>query len=497
MNGLTRTFLVLLRLVIGWHFLVEGIDKVQSVMTGPTESSRPWTSEPYLREAAGPLAPYFRQQFGDPDAEALARLTLRPSQEDLQQIRPGTLLAPELVRDWQAYFDRFAAFYHLDEDQRTAAQAKLEEAKGQAARWLLGDRGTQDVIHSFPSGIATVKETPAEHIKEFKSLLDRLREAESKELPAFERDVAKSRLRSLKADVTKARTELLHDLNKPMRDALQSVLTDEQKKSVMPEKVPAHWTSWTREDWIHWSVAWTVLLVAGVWMLSMLGRIAGNQSREASRAGWVAWVLTPLLVAGVAAGLPLLASRLMRPDLTGPWEFTPDKILLFGAAAFGCLLLLSFLVRVVCALTGVTIWGWGRWLLAWVLAAVAAVFFLTHVWFIEGHWADWSRQELLDWLVAYGITAVGVCLLIGFLTRSACLAGAGLLLMFYLTMPPFPGVPDSPRAEGHYLFVNKNLIECLALLALATVPTGRWLGLDGLFSVLNPVRWFVKQPQPR
>jgi uncharacterized membrane protein YphA (DoxX/SURF4 family) len=202
-----------------------------------------------------------------------------------------------------------------------------------------------------------------------------------------------------------------------------------------------------------------------------------------------------VLVAAVAAGLPLLAARLMRPDPAGPWEVTPEKVLLFGAATVGSLFLLSFLVRVVCALAGGAVWGWGRWLVAWLLAGVAAAFFLSHVWFIDVHWADWTQQEWLDWLVAYGLTAVGVCLLTGFLTRSACVAGAVLLVMFYVSMPPFPGVPDNPRAEGHYLFVNKNLIECLALLALATVPTGRWLGLDGLFSVLNPVRWFVKQPR--
>jgi uncharacterized membrane protein YphA (DoxX/SURF4 family) len=494
MNGLTRFFLVALRLVIGWHLLVEGIDKIQSVVTGPTETSRPWTSEPYLREATGPLAPYFREQFGDPDAEALARLTLQPGEGDGS---PGKLLSPELVKDWEAYFDRFAAFYNLDKTQRTAARAKLEEAKDQAARWLEGERGTQDVVKSFPSGIATVKETPAERIREYKALADRLRETESKEMPAFERDVEKARLRSLKSDVARLRTDLLFDLNRPMRDALQGVLTDEQKKSALSEKPAPHWASWTREDWWHWTAAWSVLMIAGVWMLSMLGRIAGTQSREATRAGWVAWVLTPIFVAGVAAGLPLLLSRMLQPGPIGPWEARPDKLLLFGAAVVGSLLLLSLLVRVVCALAGGTIWGWGRWLVAWLLAGIAAAFFITHVWFIGTHWADWTQQELLDWLVTFGLTATGVCLLAGFLTRSACLAGAGLLLMFYLTMPPLPGVPDNPRAEGHYLFVNKNLIECLALLALATVPTGRWLGLDGLFSVLNPVRWFVKQPKPR
>ena len=30
------------------------------------------------------------------------------------------------------------------------------------------------------------------------------------------------------------------------------------------------------------------------------------------------------------------------------------------------------------------------------------------------------------------------------------------------------------------MFINKNVIECLALLALASMPTGRWMGLDAL-----------------
>ena len=47
-------------------------------------------------------------------------------------------------------------------------------------------------------------------------------------------------------------------------------------------------------------------------------------------------------------------------------------------------------------------------------------------------------------------------------------------------MPPWPGLPASPMAEGHYLIVNKNLIEMLACLALVCIPTGLWIGLDAL-----------------
>src|SRR3954451_5046737 len=58
----TRFFLVALRLAIGWHILFEGLEKLNS----PT-----WSSEVYLRESVGPLAPAFRDLAGD---SALARL---------------------------------------------------------------------------------------------------------------------------------------------------------------------------------------------------------------------------------------------------------------------------------------------------------------------------------------------------------------------------------------------------------------------------------------
>ncbi|MGH7201043.1 MAG: hypothetical protein ACREJB_10595, partial [Planctomycetaceae bacterium] len=67
------------------------------------------------------------------------------------------------------------------------------------------------------------------------------------------------------------------------------------------------------------------------------------------------------------------------------------------------------------------------------------------------------------------------------LSRPAAVGGAVLLLSFYLVMPPWPGVPDAGGTE-HAFLINKNLIECVALLALAAMPTGTWFGLDGLFT---------------
>ena len=89
----------------------------------------------------------------------------------------------------------------------------------------------------------------------------------------------------------------------------------------------------------------------------------------------------------------------------------------------------------------------------------------------------------LDWInlsTMYGLIAMGLCLMLGLFTPLAALAGAVFLAQIYLSMPPWPGLPPNPMAEGHYLIVNKNLIEMLACLALACMPTGLWIGLDAL-----------------
>ena len=53
--------------------------------------------------------------------------------------------------------------------------------------------------------------------------------------------------------------------------------------------------------------------------------------------------------------------------------------------------------------------------------------------------------------------------------------------MLYLAIPPWPGLPPIPIAEGHYWIVNKNLVEMIACLLLAATASGYWFGLDRLF----------------
>jgi uncharacterized membrane protein YphA (DoxX/SURF4 family) len=113
---------------------------------------------------------------------------------------------------------------------------------------------------------------------------------------------------------------------------------------------------------------------------------------------------------------------------------------------------------------------------------------------VSSHWWEQGRLGWIDALTRYGLTAVGACLLLGLFTRSACVAGAAFLLLFYLAMPALPWLPESPRAEGHYVFINKNIIEMLSLLTLATTRSGCWAGLDGLLYCLAPWHWRAKNP---
>lgn len=93
-----------------------------------------------------------------------------------------------------------------------------------------------------------------------------------------------------------------------------------------------------------------------------------------------------------------------------------------------------------------------------------------------------SPTAWIDFSNMWGLTLVGACLILGLFTRFAALGGVGLLIMYYMCMPPFPGLPESPMSEGHYLIVNKNMIEAFALLAIATSGVGRWAGLDAFLS---------------
>ena len=101
---------------------------------------------------------------------------------------------------------------------------------------------------------------------------------------------------------------------------------------------------------------------------------------------------------------------------------------------------------------------------------------------------QWDRMKQIDFAVTVSLTAIGLCLMLGFCTPLAALGGACFMCFVVLTQPAFPTIyPPDPHVVGHSLLVNKDFIEMLALLVVATTRAGRWGGLDIFVS-----RWILR-----
>jgi thiosulfate dehydrogenase [quinone] large subunit len=85
---------------------------------------------------------------------------------------------------------------------------------------------------------------------------------------------------------------------------------------------------------------------------------------------------------------------------------------------------------------------------------------------------------VIDWLNKWGLTMIGLGLMVGLLTRLALFAGFFLLMMYYLSHPPLAAVTYILPQEGSYLWVNKTLIEMVTMVVLILFPTSHIFGLD-------------------
>jgi len=95
-----------------------------------------------------------------------------------------------------------------------------------------------------------------------------------------------------------------------------------------------------------------------------------------------------------------------------------------------------------------------------------------------------NNQDVLAWvnfLNMWGLTLIGLGLILGCLTRYAAIGGACMVLLYYFANPPFIGYFSSQATEGSYLLVNKNLVEIGALFVIAVTYSGRYIGLDRIF----------------
>ena len=92
-----------------------------------------------------------------------------------------------------------------------------------------------------------------------------------------------------------------------------------------------------------------------------------------------------------------------------------------------------------------------------------------------------GTMHAVDMIVPFGLLVVGLSLMLGLLTQLGCTGAMAFLVLFYLSQPPFTGMPQT-GTEGAYLIVNKNLIELIAVMTLMAFRTGLISGLDQIWT---------------
>jgi uncharacterized membrane protein YphA (DoxX/SURF4 family) len=395
-----RVFVLLaLRLAIGWHFLFEGLYKVQSHNTGPTETNRPFSSEMYFKVAPGPIGAYMRNQFSDPAKEIAEKLT------------PPEALSAD-------------AFAKLKDPQQAEKCPAAVAAKFDAL--------TEAAVKTYRT--AAENELKAATTAEEKAVKDATatEEKATKEAKTDE-DKAKA-----KATADAARTKAKADGAAARAAAQKKIDTADAGGKELVTYAKAAFARWV------YGADKRDCKVKGV---------TGDVPLSArDRVEYVEW----------AKGVAKAAEERRGPSLgTGTGtdnkrvsEFRMDAVTAESDLARDAN---AFIAELQKELNG------GKD----VVEEVAP-----------------SRGQMMDKFTMWFLVGAGACLMFGLFTRVACLAAAGFLVMTYLAHPAFPWYPLPPNTEGNPVFVNKNVIECLALIALALYPTGRWLGLDAL--VLRP-----------
>ncbi len=378
-----RVFILLaLRLAIGWHFAFEGLHKIHSYYTGPTETNRlsearrPFSSEPYFKIAPGPLGAKMRKEFSDPEAEIASKVK-----------------APEAISP--------ADFAQLKVEEQAAKCPEVVAKR-------IGAVTEEPEKEEKKADEAEVKETAEATTDDGKALAkaraDSTRAAAAKKRASFETEGGKALLTAAKASYA----QWVYGVT-PRECKLKGITGD------APVTGNAALTAPQRIEHLNW--------------LREQARAA--EARETN---------------GLGNGNGIDISRVA--------EFRMDALTAEADLARDAN---AFVAELKKDLNG------GK--------AVEEP-------------TEPSRGQRMDRVTMWFLVAVGACLMAGLFTRVACVLAAGFLVMTYLAHPPFPWYPQPPNTEGNPVFVNKNVIEALALLALACYPTGRWLGLDAL--VLRP-----------
>lgn len=86
-----------------------------------------------------------------------------------------------------------------------------------------------------------------------------------------------------------------------------------------------------------------------------------------------------------------------------------------------------------------------------------------------------ARTDILpitNFINEWGLTLLGISLMLGVFVRLSSILGAGLMLLYY-----FP-ILDFPYPNPHSFLIDEHIIYAAALLVLASIHAGRVWGLE-------------------
>lgn len=93
---------------------------------------------------------------------------------------------------------------------------------------------------------------------------------------------------------------------------------------------------------------------------------------------------------------------------------------------------------------------------------------------------------IINFVNEWGLTLLGVSLILGIGVRISSIFGAALMLLYYFPVLEFPLVPP------HSFIVDDHIIDTLVLVFLAAVKAGRYYGLENWWSNLPICSRFPK-----
>lgn len=193
-------FLLALRLAIGWHFLFEGLHKLNSFTLGNEEKA--FTSTKYFENGDGPVAEIMRKRYiADPEATYTERLTKKPdvSAAQFKTLSPAeqAALCPEAV----------AALLSGEDVEKSTA------AKAQYAAWVYGADKRGAKVNMVTGDIPMTADQRLSAVALLQRELDALAAREAEGL-GHGYGLETERRKKLQTDLSKAKADLAADTDK-------------------------------------------------------------------------------------------------------------------------------------------------------------------------------------------------------------------------------------------------------------------------------------------